>query len=167
MNFSMFYYLFLIYSANISHIWQWNALFYQCCHYLSIYIRFDHYMHFFVLKYILVPNSFYIYRGTLFKYRWSEKFSINNLTTFKLYAEWLLSLPQYDKTNICAVWSGSMLFAISFSTCNRVCKLTAWILIRPWGCAGWSGSMLVANALSWFCHGGAHIYRFWTNTDLP
>jgi hypothetical protein len=40
-----------------------------------------------------------------------------------------------------------MMFAISFSTCNRVCKRTAWILIRLRGCACWSGSMLVANAL--------------------
>jgi hypothetical protein len=52
--------------------------------------------------------------------------------------------PRPDKTNIMglrpawiqtslrirAVWSGSMLFAISFSTCYRVCKRTAWILIR-------------------------------------
>jgi hypothetical protein len=51
--------------------------------------------------------------------------------------------PRHDKTNvmrlrpawiktslhICAVWSGSMLFTISFSTCNSVCKWTAWILI--------------------------------------
>jgi hypothetical protein len=28
------------------------------------------------------------------------------------------------------VWSRSMLFAISFTTCHRVCKRTAWILIR-------------------------------------
>jgi hypothetical protein len=57
-----------------------------------------------------------------------------------------------------AVWSGSMLFAISFSTCNRVCKRTAWLLIRLRGCAGWSGSMLVANALCWFCRDAAHIF---------
>jgi hypothetical protein len=50
-----------------------------------------------------------------------------------------------------------MLFAISFSTCYRVGKRTAWILIRLRGCAGWSGSMLVANALCWFCHDVAQI----------
>jgi hypothetical protein len=76
--------------------------------------------------------------------------------------------PCHDKTSIVrlrlagiktslrirAVWSGSMLFAFSFYTCNRVGKRTA--LIRPCGCAGWSGSMLVANALCWFCHDEAH-----------
>jgi hypothetical protein len=60
---------------------------------------------------------------------------------------------------ICAVWSGSMLFAISFSTCYRVCKWTAWILIRLRGCAGWSGSMLVANPLCSFCYGTAHLCK--------
>jgi hypothetical protein len=50
-----------------------------------------------------------------------------------------------------AVWLGSMLFAISFSTCNRVGKRTAWILIRL------RGSMLVANPLCWFSHGAAHL----------
>jgi hypothetical protein len=79
--------------------------------------------------------------------------------------------PCHDKTNIVglrptwiqtslrlrAVWSGSMLFAISFSTCNWVCKRTAWILIRLRECAGWSGSMLVANALRWFCRDVAQI----------
>jgi hypothetical protein len=52
---------------------------------------------------------------------------------------------------------GSMLFAISFSTKNRVGKRTAWILIRVRGCAGWSGSMLVANPLCWFCLDTAHM----------
>ncbi|XP_060607680.1 DNA repair protein complementing XP-A cells homolog [Ruditapes philippinarum] len=47
----------------------------------------------------------------------------------------------------------SILFAFSFSTCNRVCRRTAWILIRLRGCAGWSRSMLVPNPLCWFCHG--------------
>jgi hypothetical protein len=55
------------------------------------------------------------------------------------------------------VWSGSMLFAISFSTCKRIGKRTAWILIRMPGCAGWSGSMLVANPLYWFCNDTAHM----------
>jgi hypothetical protein len=73
----------------------------------------------------------------------------------------------HDKTNIMglwpawiqtsAVWSGIMLFAISFSSCNRVCKRTAWILIRLSGWAGWSGSMLVSNPFCWFCHGTAQI----------
>jgi hypothetical protein len=63
--------------------------------------------------------------------------------------------PRHDKTNIVrlrqawtqtslrihAVWSGSMLFAVSFSTCNIVGKQTAWILIRLRECAGWSGSI--------------------------
>jgi hypothetical protein len=53
--------------------------------------------------------------------------------------------------------SGSMLFAISLSTYNMVCKWTAWILIRLCRCAGWSGSMLVANPLCWFCHDAAHM----------
>jgi hypothetical protein len=43
------------------------------------------------------------------------------------------------------------------STCNRVCKRTAWILIRLRGCTGWSGFMLVANAQCWFCHSTAQI----------
>jgi hypothetical protein len=78
--------------------------------------------------------------------------------------------PRHDKTNIVrlrpawiqtslripAVWSGSMLFAISFFTCYMVCKRTAWILIRLCGCAGWSESMLVANALCWICRDLAH-----------
>jgi hypothetical protein len=59
-----------------------------------------------------------------------------------------------------AVWSGSMLFAISLSTCDRVGKRTVWVLIRLHRCAGWSGSMLVANPSCWFCHGTAHLnYR--------
>jgi hypothetical protein len=75
--------------------------------------------------------------------------------------------PRHDKINMClrpawsqtslrirVVWSGSMLFTISFSTCNRVCKRIAWILIRL---RRWSGSMLVASALCWFCHGAAHM----------
>jgi hypothetical protein len=53
-----------------------------------------------------------------------------------------------------------MLFAISFLTCYRICKRTAWILIRLRGCAGWSGSMLVANTLCCFCHDAAQIYIF-------
>jgi hypothetical protein len=79
--------------------------------------------------------------------------------------------PRNDKTNIVrlrpawiqtslrirAVWLGSMLFAFSFSTCNRVGKRTVWILIRLRGCAGWSGSMLVASALRWYCRDAAHI----------
>jgi hypothetical protein len=81
--------------------------------------------------------------------------------------------PRHDKTNIVGlrtawihsslrlltVWSGSMLFAISFPTCNRVCKRRAWILIRLRGCAGWSGSMLVAKPLLWFCHDAAHLFK--------
>jgi hypothetical protein len=58
-----------------------------------------------------------------------------------------------------AVWSGSMLFAISFSTRNRVGKRTTWILIGLLGCAGWSGSMLVANAVCWFCRDAAHLLQ--------
>jgi hypothetical protein len=77
---------------------------------------------------------------------------------------------RHDKTNIMGsrpasiqtslrirkVWSGSMLLATSFSTCYRVSKRTAWILIRLRRCAGWPGSMLVANALCWFCYYAAH-----------
>jgi hypothetical protein len=64
------------------------------------------------------------------------------------------------KEFIRAVWSGSMLFTISFSTCNRVgIKQKAWILIRLRGCAGWSGSMLVANTLCWFCRDAAQIWN--------
>jgi hypothetical protein len=40
-----------------------------------------------------------------------------------------------------------------FLSCYRVCKRTAWILVRLRGCAGWSGSMLVANPLCCFCCG--------------
>jgi hypothetical protein len=88
--------------------------------------------------------------------------------------------PAWIETSlhIHAVWSGSMLFAISFSTCNRVGKRTAWILIRRRGCAGWSGSMLVANPLCWFCCDTTHFnikiqklschrYRAWSDcTDI-
>jgi hypothetical protein len=49
------------------------------------------------------------------------------------------------------------MFAISFSTCNRLGKRTEWILIRLRGCAGWSGSMVVANALCWFCRDEAQM----------
>jgi hypothetical protein len=85
--------------------------------------------------------------------------------------DWL-NEPCHDKTNIVrlrpawiqtslrirAVWSGSMLFAIGFSTCKRVCKGTAWILIS------WSGSMLVANQLCWFCRVTAQ--WLWTLSTL-
>jgi hypothetical protein len=50
------------------------------------------------------------------------------------------------------------MFAISFSTCYRVGKRTAWILIRLSGCAGKSGSMLVASTLCWFCRDVAHFF---------
>jgi hypothetical protein len=59
-----------------------------------------------------------------------------------------------------------LLFAFSFSTCNRVCKRTAWILTRLRGCAGWSGSMLAANALCWFCRDAAHMLCFVTTCFL-
>jgi hypothetical protein len=86
-----------------------------------------------------------------------------NITDYILHDIQTSYEPRHDKTNIVgvrpawiqtslrlrAVWSGSMLFAISFSTCYRDCKRTAWILIRLRGCAGWSGSMLVANPLCW------------------
>jgi hypothetical protein len=58
-----------------------------------------------------------------------------------------------------AVLSGSMLFAISFFTCYRVCKGTAWILIRL------RGSMLVANPLYWFCHDTAQLSLFHSKID--
>jgi hypothetical protein len=57
-----------------------------------------------------------------------------------------------------SVWSEPMLFDISFSTCYRLCKQTAWILIRLNGCAGWSGSILVANQLGWFCRDAAYLW---------
>jgi hypothetical protein len=74
---------------------------------------------------------------------------------------WEINEPCHDKTNIMrlrpawiqtslrirAVWSGSMLFAISFSTCYRGCKRTA----------GWSGSMLAANPLCWCCRDAAQM----------
>jgi hypothetical protein len=66
----------------------------------------------------------------------------------------------YIFSEINYIWSGSMLFAISFFTCYRVCKRTAWILIRLRGCAGWSGSMLVANPLCWFCRDAAHFITY-------
>jgi hypothetical protein len=71
----------------------------------------------------------------------------------------------HTSLRIRAVWSESMLFAISFSTCYRVCKRTAWILIRLRGCVGWSGSMLVANPLCWFCRDAAH-FLFKLVTEL-
>jgi hypothetical protein len=76
------------------------------------------------------------------------------------------SRPAWIKTSLCisAVWSGSMLFAISLSTCYSVCKRMAWILIRLRGCACWYGSMLVANALCCFCHGAAHMWN-WLNKN--
>jgi hypothetical protein len=53
--------------------------------------------------------------------------------------------PAWIQTSlrIRAVWSGSMLFPISFSTCYRVCKQTARILIRLRVC--------------WFCHDAAQM----------
>jgi hypothetical protein len=71
--------------------------------------------------------------------------------------------PAWIQTSlrIRAVWSGSMLFALTFSICYTVCKQTAWILIRLYRCTGWSGSMLVANPLYWFCRDAAHI-TLWT-----
>jgi hypothetical protein len=57
--------------------------------------------------------------------RWTSPFTI-------------LSLVRVKNMRIRAVWSRSMLFNISFSTWYRVCKRTAWILIRLRGCAGWS-----------------------------
>jgi hypothetical protein len=47
-----------------------------------------------------------------------------------------------------AVWSGSMLFAISFSTCYRVCKRTARIVIRLRRCAGWSQTHYVGFVIA-------------------
>jgi hypothetical protein len=93
--------------------------------------------------------------------QWSALFAIQSVNE-----------PRHDKTNImglqpawiqtsssiCAVWSGSMLFAIIFSTSNRVGKWTACLLIRLRRCAGWSGSMLVANPLCGFCCGVAQIF---------
>jgi hypothetical protein len=81
---------------------------------------------------------------------------------------------RHDKSNIMGLWpawiqpslrirtdwSGSMLFAISFSTCYRVCKRTAWILIGLRGCTDWSGSMLIANPLCWFCLDSAQLYYY-------
>jgi hypothetical protein len=76
--------------------------------------------------------------------------------------------PAWIQTSLClrAVWSGSMLFAISFSTCNRVGQRTAWNLIKLRGCAGWSGSLLVANVLCWFCRDAAHIYLLCNSNAL-
>jgi hypothetical protein len=57
--------------------------------------------------------------------------------------------PAWIQTSLCirTVWSGSMLIAIGFSTCYRVCKQTAWILIRLrkliWIHAGRKPTMLV------------------------
>jgi hypothetical protein len=45
--------------------------------------------------------------------------------------------------------------AVSFFTCNRVGKRTAWILIRQRGCACWSGSMRDASPICWLCRGAA------------
>jgi hypothetical protein len=73
-------------------------------------------------------------------------------------ASWQNQHSGFATSLIRAVWSGSMLFAISFFTCYRVCKRTAWMPIRLRGCEGWSGSMLVANALCWFCRDVAHFY---------
>jgi hypothetical protein len=59
-------------------------------------------------------------------------------------------LPAWIQTSlrIRAVWSGSILFAISFSTCNRVCKRTAWILIRQLGGACWSQTHYVGFVMT-------------------
>jgi hypothetical protein len=53
--------------------------------------------------------------------------------------------PAWIQTSlgIRAVWSGSMLFAISFSTCNRVGKQIAWILTRL------RGHKYIMLVLSW------------------
>jgi hypothetical protein len=72
----------------------------------------------------------------------------------------LCNEPHHNKTNIMrlrpawiqtslryrAVRSESMLFAITFSTCNRVCKRTPWILIRLHGC--WSQTHYVGFVMT-------------------
>jgi hypothetical protein len=77
--------------------------------------------------------------------------------------------PRHDNTNIVRLrpaWIQTSLRSLirihavgyQFSTCYRICKCTAWILIRLRGCADWSKSMLVAKALCWFCHDAAQFY---------
>jgi hypothetical protein len=86
--------------------------------------------------------------------------------------------PRHDKTNVMrlrpawnksslrvrAVWSESMLFAITCSNCNSVGKRIALIMIRLRAFTGWSVSRLVANALCWFCHDVAHFNSCWRDT---
>jgi hypothetical protein len=59
-----------------------------------------------------------------------------------------------------AVWPGSMLFAISFYTCNRVGKRTVWILIRL--LSGWihTGRKRTKLVLSWRSSKKHQQYRY-------
>jgi hypothetical protein len=85
----------------------------------------------------------------------------------KIICSWIYK-PCHDKTNIMglrpawiqtslrirAVWSGSMLFAISFFTCYRVCKRTAWIHAgrKPVMLVlSWRGSIMIYFTMLW-CH---------------
>jgi hypothetical protein len=90
--------------------------------------------------------------------------SLTDLSVVRLFL--YLYEPHHDKTNVMrlrpawiqpslrvrAVLSGSMLFAISVSTCYRVGKQTAWLV-------AWSTNLRIriANPLCWFCHGTAHM----------
>jgi hypothetical protein len=65
--------------------------------------------------------------------------------------------PAWIKTSLRlrAVWIGSMLFAICFSTCNRLGKRTACIH------AGWKPIMLDVSWRSSFISVLIHVFQFW------
>jgi hypothetical protein len=90
-------------------------------------------------------KQIYIKKPITLLTEWKQKYHLT-LT-------WINRVYVYMFEQIRAVWSGSMLVAISY----RVWKRTAWILIWLRGGAGWSVSMLVANPLCWFCHDAAQI----------
>jgi hypothetical protein len=117
-------------------------------------------------------NNCYWTRQNVLFCRW-ERYWITFYSNHVVYSMDSRYELHHDKTNIMglrpawiqtslrisAVWSWSMLFANSFSTCIRVGKWIAWILIRLRWCSGWFGSMLDANPLCWFCHGVALIIK--------
>jgi hypothetical protein len=92
------------------------------------------------IKFLLIPfhervlSSLHMISAYFTFHYWSELTNESCHDKVSIKGLW----PAWIQTSlrICAVWSGSMLFAISFSTCYRVCKRTAWILIRLRGCAG-------------------------------
>jgi hypothetical protein len=101
-------------------------------------------------KHVLDQNDFtvlaYLYQSVILYQQYNKNLIIelrhDKTNIVRLQPAWIQT-----SLRVRAVWSGSMLFAISFSTCNRVGKPTAWTLIRlrrlVWIHAGRKRTMLV------------------------